>query len=207
MTGKLYDERLGRLCFWLIFIGFNLTFFPMHILGLLGMPRRVYTYPSNLGWNGYNLWSTIGSFTLALGVLAFVVNVFVSNRRAVPAAADPWGGDTLEWSIPSPPPAYNFARIPTVASRDPVWDDHDETEGSAALADGHLTLGTTVLDAEPEEILPMPEETFVPLWCALGLLALFVALLLGAVWLVVVGFAATLVVIARWTWRAGGIPA
>jgi cytochrome c oxidase subunit I+III len=206
MTGRIYDERLGRLCFWLIFIGFNLTFFPMHIMGLLGMPRRIYTYPSNLGWNGYNLWSTIGAFTLALGVLTYIVNVFVSNRRGAPAGDSPWGGNSLEWAMSSPPPPYNFARIPTVASRDPMWDPHDEREGAAELADGHLTMGTTVLDADPEEILPMPEETFVPLLCALGLTALFVALLLGATWLVAVGGVATLLVIARWTWRAGGVP-
>jgi hypothetical protein len=176
------------------------------MLGLLGMPRRIYTYPSNLGWNGYNLWSTIGAFTLALGVLTYIVNVFVSNRRGAPAGDSPWGGNSLEWAMSSPPPPYNFARIPTVASRDPMWDPHDEREGAAELADGHLTMGTTVLDADPEEILPMPEETFVPLLCALGLTALFVALLLGATWLVAVGGVATLLVIARWTWRAGGVP-
>jgi cytochrome c oxidase subunit 1/cytochrome c oxidase subunit I+III len=140
-------------------------------------------------------------------VLAFIVNVFVSNRRDVPAGDDPWGGDTLEWSVPSPPPAYNFARIPTVASRDPMWDQHDEAEGAPALADGHATLGTTVLDADPEEVLEMPHESWVPLMTAIGLTLFFTSLLLGAVWLLVVGIVATLVVIARWTWRAGGIPA
>jgi hypothetical protein len=179
----------------------------MHLMGLLGMPRRVYTYPGNLGWNGYNLWSTIGAFTLGLGVLTYIVNVLVSNRSGAPAGDDPWGGDTLEWAMSSPPPAYNFARIPTIASRDPLWDDHDELRGGAELADGHLTLGTTVLDADPGEILPMPHETFVPLLTALGLLALAVALLLGLTWLIAIGIVWVLAILAKWLWRAGGIPA
>ena len=120
----LLDERLGKLNFWLILIGFNLTFFPMHIVGLIGMPRRTYRYPPGMGWDALNLMETIGSFIIALGMLVFLVNIIYTNRKPrLPAAEvdDPWDGRSLEWSIPSPPPEYNFAEIPFVEARDDWW--------------------------------------------------------------------------------------
>ncbi|HEX6121602.1 MAG TPA: cbb3-type cytochrome c oxidase subunit I, partial [Ktedonobacterales bacterium] len=126
-SGRLLNERLGQLQFWLFLIGLNLAFFPMHILGLMGMPRRQYTYPSGLGWDGLNLASTIGAFTLAVGVLIFVVNVIITLRKKADAVGDPWSGFTLEWATTSPPPPENFATIPVVRSRRPVWDmNHPE---------------------------------------------------------------------------------
>ncbi len=118
ITGRLLDERLGRWNFWLFIIGFNVTFFPMHFLGVMGMPRRIYTYAPNLNWELWNRTSTVGAFLLALSILVFLLNAFQSLRRGVVAPADPWDGRTLEWSVPSPPPVHNFAEIPTVRGRD-----------------------------------------------------------------------------------------
>lgn len=122
MTGRLLDERLGRWNFWLMFIGFNLGFFPMHIAGLLGMPRRVYTYQAGIGWDTANLIETIGVYMLALGILVFFVNLMRSRRHGDRAGGNPWGANTLEWATPSPPPAYNFRAIPVVKGRDPLWE-------------------------------------------------------------------------------------
>ena len=122
MSGRLLDERLGMLHFWLFFVGTNLTFFPMHILGLLGMPRRVYTYPPGLGWSGLNFMSSVGAFILAAGVIVFVANWFVTIRRPATATTDPWDAYTLEWATTSPPPPEDFVEIPVVRSARPLWD-------------------------------------------------------------------------------------
>jgi len=119
----LLDERLGKLQFWLFLIGLNLAFFPMHIMGLLGMPRRQYTYAPNLGWDQLNLISTIGAFILALGVIVFILNwIKTMGFTKANAGSDPWDAFTLEWATTSPPPAENFATIPVVRSRRPLWD-------------------------------------------------------------------------------------
>jgi cytochrome c oxidase subunit 1 len=122
MTGRMLDERLGRWHFWLFLIGFNLTFGPMHFAGVLGMPRRVYTYAPGRGWELWNQLATAGAFIQAIAFLVFFVNVFVSLRRGREAGDDPWDAWTLEWATTSPPPAYNFAVIPPVRSRRPLWD-------------------------------------------------------------------------------------
>ena len=122
MTGKLLNERLGQVQFWLMLIGVNLTFFPMHILGLLGMPRRIYTYPGYLGWNELNLMATVGAFTIAIAILIFTWNVIVSLRSGQEAGADPWNAFTLEWDTTSPPQPYNFLTDPIVRSRRPFYD-------------------------------------------------------------------------------------
>ncbi len=122
MTGKLLNERLGQVHFWLMLIGVNLTFFPMHILGLLGMPRRIYTYPDNLGWKDLNLLATIGAFTIATAILVFLWNFVISLRSGQPAGTDPWDAFTLEWDTDSPPKPYNFPVLPIVRSRRPFYD-------------------------------------------------------------------------------------
>jgi cytochrome c oxidase subunit 1 len=122
MSGKMYSETLGKLHFWLFLIGFHLTFDFMHIPGLLGMPRRIYTYEPGRGWDTWNLIVTIGVFFQAAGILVFLGNLVWSYYRGKAAGSDPWDAWTLEWCTNSPPPAYNFSVIPTVKSRRPLWD-------------------------------------------------------------------------------------
>ncbi|HEX2911823.1 MAG TPA: cytochrome c oxidase subunit I [Chloroflexia bacterium] len=122
MSGRMLSEKWGKWHFWLTFIGFNTTFLVQHFLGLMGMPRRVFTYPDRPGWGILNLTSTIGAFILAAGILAFMWNVFVSLRHGQKAGNDPWDAWTLEWTTTSPPPPHNFSQLPVVRSRRPLWD-------------------------------------------------------------------------------------
>jgi len=207
-TGRLMNETLGKWTFWVMFIGFNVGFFPMHILGLAGMPRRIYTYPEGLGWGPLNLIVTLGSYLFAIGVLLFLVNVFVSLKRGKSAGDNPWDGPSLEWSTSSPPPVYNFAVIPTVASRYPLWegrlnqseDDRSSTQEGFLLDKGRETLGTTSLDAEPDVILKMPPNAYSPLLLALALAVLFVAALLHSWWLLGACLIGTLLASIAWLW-------
>ena len=122
-TGRMADERLGKVSFWLLFIGFNVAFFPMHIVGLMGMPRRIYTYPEAMGVGPYNLVISIGAFVFAFGVLVFIANLWRSSASGRAAGSNPWDSPTLEWAVSSPPPEYNFRVIPQVDSRYPLWED------------------------------------------------------------------------------------
>jgi cytochrome c oxidase subunit I len=203
MTGRLLDERWGKLSFWLTFAGFNLTFFPMHLNGLLGMPRRIYTYPAGLGWETLNLIETVGAFVFGLGVLITIVNCAITLRRGALAGRNPWNADSLEWDVSSPPPVYGSERIPTVGSRHPLWDSHDEHSDPAnerALDWGRLTLATTAVTAAPQSISKMPLETTAPLLLALAITALFTALLFQAMWMALAAAIATLAAIGYWLW-------
>lgn len=171
--GRMFDERLGKLNFWLVFIGFNVTFFPMHISGLLGMPRRVYTYLDS-GLAPYNLVSTIGAFILATGILVMIINYVWSSRRGEIAPANPWNADTLEWATSTPMRQMGFRKLPIVKSLHPIWDQDDLHQGSEAetrLAEGmahwpykwRSQLVTSTLDAEPEEIIHVANYSIWPL--------------------------------------------
>jgi cytochrome c oxidase subunit 1/cytochrome c oxidase subunit I+III len=205
MTGRMLGERLGRWNFWTMFIGFNLGFFPMHISGLLGMPRRIYTYQDGLGWNTLNLITTIGSFIFAIGVLMFVINVIVSRKNGVKAGPNPWDAPGLEWSTPSPPPAFNFVVIPTVASRHPLWEGRlDETAGVSSVEEGAVldsdkeTMGVTPLDAMPNAILKMPHDSLMPLALSICIGLLFTGMLLQFWGLI--GLAVELGIVAGFAW-------
>jgi cytochrome c oxidase subunit I len=185
--GRMMNETLGKWSFWVMFIGFNLGFFPMHVAGLLGMPRRIYTYAPHMGWSPVNMVTTIGSFLFAVGILIFLVNIVVSLRRGATATANPWDAPTLEWAVASPAPVYNFAAIPFIASRHPLWEDRlDEGPGRSSLEQGYLlmegreTIGTTPLDALPDVILKMPDDSFTPFFLGLFSALAFVGLLLHA---------------------------
>jgi cytochrome c oxidase subunit I+III len=202
VTGRMYHEGIGKLSFWLSFLGSGLTFFPMHILGLLGMPRRQYTYPAGMGWDSYNLAETIGGYILAAGLVLLVANLVVSYFRGAVAGPDPFGGATLEWSTTSPPPDYNYPVIPTVSSAYPMWDlddrDRDALKlqrGEMVLEEGHETPASTVLDANFDEVLDMPSDSPWPILTALTITGIFAMLLVGqlfaaAVFVVLLGFAA-----------------
>ncbi len=203
ITGRMLNETLGKWSFWLIFGGLNLAFFPMHIMGLMGMPRRIYTYPDGLGWATLNLLATIGALIIAFGVLLSIWNFVHSLHHGLPAGRNPWGADTLEWSTLSPPPPYGSEHIPEVRSRHPLWDDFDEEhdpEGERILDQGRLTIATTALDANPVAISQMPEDTITPLALALVMTLLFVALLLKWLWVALIAFAAIVVVTGVWLW-------
>jgi cytochrome c oxidase subunit I len=206
MTGRLLDERLGRWNFWTMFIGFNLAFLPMHVTGLLGMPRRIYTYPTGFGWDTLNLVTSLGSVVFAIGVLMLIVNVVRGLAAGTRADANPWGAPTLEWAVPSPPPSYNFAELPIVASRYPLWEPalaaHEGTRiaSDIRLEAGRETFATSALDAEIDLVMKMPEDTLAPLVLTIGLAAGFVGLLLHAWWAVAVGAALGIVAIVAWLW-------
>jgi cytochrome c oxidase subunit I+III len=200
MTGRMMSERLGRWNFWLFFIGFNVAFFPMHLLGVQGMPRRVYTYSAEMGWGPLNLLVSVGVLLIAASVLLFLVNVFRSLRHGEASGADPWGAGTLEWSVASPPPACNFDAIPVVHGRDPLWEPKAEpTHVSGLSTESREVLMTTVLDAEPDsrEAFPVPS-----IWPFVGALATTV-LFVGSVftpWAVVWAAVPVAVAMTAWFW-------
>jgi heme/copper-type cytochrome/quinol oxidase subunit 1 len=204
VTGRMYRERWAVVSFWITFAGTTLTFFPMHIVGLLGMTRRVYTYSDGLGWGIYNLLETIGGFVLALGVLSIFANLIVSSRRGAPVGPDPFHGGTLEWTIPSPPPHYNFAVIPTVKSPYPNWDASepqtglDIATGRPGRASSHQTPASTVRDAIPTEMISMPSESPWPIVLAGTVTVLFVMLVTGHLLAGALLGALSAVILAAW---------
>jgi cytochrome c oxidase subunit I+III len=215
VTGRLLDERMGRWQFWLLLIGFNVTFFPMHITGFVGMPRRVYTYLDGLGWNTLNFISTIGVFIVTASLLLFLTNLLRSARSGANAGPNPWNAGTLEWTISSPPPAYNFADIPVVRSRYPLWDTVEEkerrereaarlkAEGTLALSsDRRETLGTSVLDAVPEQRIVLPGPTWIPLLTAVAVAFTFIGVMIDLI-LVPIGAFLVFVFIVAWNWPGG----
>jgi cytochrome c oxidase subunit I len=210
MTGRLLNEAIGKWNFWLMFIGFNLGFFPMHINGLLGMSRRIYTYPAGMGFGFWNLLTTIGAYLFAAGFLLVVVNILISRKRGELAGPNPWDADSLEWATLSPPPPYDFVTIPIVGSRHPLWEErlrHSRQRSilrrGITLDDGKQVLATTPLTAEPNLVVRMPEDSIVPLIVALLVLGFFSALVMNA-WIAatVLGFV-SIPFIVYWLWPSG----
>jgi cytochrome c oxidase subunit I len=206
MTGRMLSERLGYWNFWTMFIGFNLGFFPMHISGLLGMPRRIYTYPAGLGWDTLNLITTIGAFLFALGILLLLINVVYSRVRGAPTGANPWDGPTLEWATSSPPPPYNFAVIPTVGSRHPLWEDRLKGRTDSVIGEGpeldqeKETVETTPLDGTITDVLRMPEDTLYPVLHSVAVMITFYGLLLRSTALGLLGGVLVIGLTIGWLW-------
>ena len=207
MSGRMLNERLGLWNFWTMFIGFNVAFLPMHTLGLLGMPRRVYTYGADMGWNVQNLVVSLGSLVFAVGVGLFLVNVAGSLRRGRAAGDNPWGAGTLEWSVSSPPPPYNFAVIPLVASRHPLWEEATQKDGPrSSLREGLLldrgreTVATSPLDGTPDLILEMPGDSLAPFTLTVGLVGLFTGMVLLWWWLAGLGVLVIGAALVDWFW-------
>jgi len=201
ITGRMLSERLGKWNFWLFFIGMNVTFFPMHILGLLGMPRRVYTYLPEMGWGNLNALVSLGAVIIVASVCVFLANVLVSLRSGVPAGDNPWDASTLEWATSSPPPSYNHLFIPVVEGRDPLWDARD---GELAVVTGlrtdrHEGLVTSLMDAEPEHRYEFKRETILPL-----MLAVFgggtIIIAIFSPWGVTIGAVLSLIILTCWFW-------
>ena len=212
MTGRIMSERLGRWNFWVLFVGVNLTFFPMHLVGLRGMARRLYTYPPNMGWDALNMFETLGALVTVAGILLFIANVLWSRRHGAVAPRNPWGASSLEWASTSPPPDYNFVTIPRVSSRDPLWDSRDPVSGRDDMQDtaslpewrvldkGKESLGSSSLDSNPQGVLRMPDDSLAPLVLSLSLAALFYALLFKAPVWSGLSLVAVLSAIAWWLW-------
>jgi cytochrome c oxidase subunit 1/cytochrome c oxidase subunit I+III len=203
MTGRMMNERLGKWSFWVMFLGFNVGFFPMHILGLLGMPRRIYTYASGLGFDSWNMVVTLGALVLGIGMLLSIINLLVSLRSGELAGPNPWNSDGLEWSTESPPKPYGSLHIPVVVSRHPLWDDfeeEDDPENDRVLDWGRLTPTTTWLDAEPIGIATIPEDSLTPLFTSLALFGMFVAFVLQMVWVALAFLILTFLIGCFWMW-------
>jgi cytochrome c oxidase subunit 1 len=200
MTGRMMSETLGKISFWMVFLGFQLAFFPMHFSGLLGMPRRVYTYPAGLGLELPNLLSTVGAFVVAGAVVLFVVNGLVSLYRGAVAPANPWDASTLEWATSSPPPPYNFAHVPVVESRTPLWDETGALPVITGLrVDEKETLLTTVVAATPDLREPVPEPSLWPFIAAIAVGVMFVTSIFSP-WAVLVGAVPIAIALAAWFW-------
>jgi heme/copper-type cytochrome/quinol oxidase subunit 1 len=203
MTGRMMSEKLGKLSFWTMFLGFNVGFFPMHILGLMGMPRRIYTYAPGLGFDGWNMVVTIGAFVLGIGILISIINLFVSLRRGELAGRNPWNSDGLEWLTDSPPKPFAFAHIPLVASRHPLWDDSEvdsDPENDRVLDQGRFTPTTTWLDAEPIGIATIPEDSLAPLLSSVALFGFFVCYIFNWLWAALVLILLTFALAGIWMW-------
>lgn len=217
ISGRMYNELLGQIHFWLMFLGMNLTFFPMHWLGVQGMPRRIYTYDDSQGWATWNMVVTLGLFVLVISFVFFVANMLMSMVTGERASDDPWDGSTLEWAMSSPPPVYNFATIPVVTSRIPLWskkypevyggDDHgvhgvEQPDMAGEHAREHLVPGahgdSHEFDAHHhDDAIHLPNPSYWPLVAALGIAIAFGGFLVSYI-MVGVGVAMTVIGIFSW---------
>jgi heme/copper-type cytochrome/quinol oxidase subunit 1 len=201
LTGRLLNERAGKWNFWLFFIGMNVTFFPMHILGLMGMPRRIYTYLPEMGWGPLNSLVSFGAVFIVASMCVFIGNVIFSLKNGPPAGDNPWNAPTLEWATTSPPPSYNHLFIPEVEGRDPLWDAPPEELSvvTGLRTDRHEGLVTSIMDAIPEHRYEFKTATILPL-----LLAVFgggsIIIAIFTPWGVTIGAIFSAIILACWFW-------
>jgi cytochrome c oxidase subunit 1 len=203
LTGRMMSETLGQWSFWLIITGFNATFFPMHILGLEGMPRRIYTYQPDLPWHALNLFASLSSIVLTAGFLVFFINVIRSAHAGDVASDNPWDAPTLEWATTSPPPSYNFAMIPVVNSLHPLWDSRDALAVAEGLRTDRRELVVTSLNtAEPQAREASPRNSIWPLLTAIATSIMLIWSIFTP-WAVVWGSIPIAVALIGWFWPKG----
>ncbi len=200
MTGRMMSETLGRWAFGLIFAGFNLTFFPMHILGLEGMPRRIYTYQPEMPWAGMNMFVSLSSLILSLGFLVFFIDVIRSARSGQIAGDNPWNASTLEWATSSPPPCFNFRHIPVVDTCDPLWSQPDELAVAGGLrTDRRELIVSSVVEAQPEASESSPRNSIWPLLAALATTVMLIWSIFSP-WAVIWGSIPIGITLTGWFW-------
>jgi cytochrome c oxidase subunit I len=203
LSGRMMSETLGKWQFWLAFLGLNVAFFPMHLLGLWGMPRRVYTYPADMGWGTTNLIVTAGAVILALSFVLFFWNIFWSRRSGDLAPSNPWDAASLEWATSSPPPPYNFLRQPYVTSREPLWTERWGVPVVQGLrVDRRELLLSSVVDGDPVQRESSPSPTIWPFFAALGTTAVLIGSMYTP-WAVLCGTPAIALALIGWFWPKG----
>lgn len=213
-SGRMPSQRLSRWGFWLVFIGFNLTFLIMHYTGLQGMPRRIFTYDAGLGWDLPNMISSVGSFIMAAGFATCLLDLCLHYRYGTPAKPNPWGADTLEWATSLPPSTYNFASLPQVASRHPLWETPDLPASVAAgqhqLTSIHHgrreTWGSDPVSGKIREIVHLPGNTWLPVLAASALAVVCICLILKSYWIALGASLVSLALLLRWSWENGAHP-
>ncbi|HEY9569310.1 MAG TPA: cytochrome c oxidase subunit I, partial [Thalassobaculum sp.] len=213
-TGFRLSDRLAKWAFWLMFVGFNVAFLPMHVSGLRGMPRRVFTYPAEMGWDGLNLVSSIGAYVFAAGVLVVVWDVLRPKRDRDRTPRNPWNAGTLEWLVEMPGRTWGIRSIPFIASRYPLWDQPDlmrqVDEGRWYLPDAEdglrETLITSTLDGEPQQCLRVPGNSFVPMLAAVATGGAFIFSTFHSFWLAGASAVAAVLVILQWLWTVTDTP-
>lgn len=214
VSGRMASEKLGRWGFWLFFIGFNLTFLIMHLTGLLGMPRRVFTYDAGLGWEWFNLVSSIGGFVTGIGVALIVLDIALHFRFGRKAGTNPWNADTLEWATPMPITTYNFASLPRIETRTPMWDRPDLAArieaGEFGLAEPRHNLretwGSDAVTGELKEIIHLPANSWLPLISAGFIAVMCICLLVKSYLLALPAFILAVIYLLQWSWHNGAHP-
>jgi hypothetical protein len=201
VTGRMLGETLGKWHFWLFLIGVNVTFFPMHILGLNGMPRRVYTYLETTGWGTLNLVSSLGAVIIAASVVVFLVNALKSWFAGEAAGPNPWNSSGLEWATTSPAPVYNFVHVPVTTSRHPLWDTTVELPVLTGLrSDRREVLCTTTFDAQPDSRHEHPEPSIWPLYLAGCMGVIFIGSIFSP-YFVLGGLGLSVIGLFFWAWK------
>jgi cytochrome c oxidase subunit I+III len=206
ISGRMMNDLLGKVHFWLFFIGFNMTFFTMHFLGFRGMPRRVYTYLPEMHWGGLNMIATFGAFLMGAGILVFLINFFSSRATGAIAGDNPWGAASLEWAVPSPPPHYNFADMPTVNGREALWHaDPDQPIVIGVREDIPEVLVTHSLDSEPQYRQELGGPSIWPFLTSLTVSAAFIGSIFTP-WAVPYGAIPVVITLIGWLWPRGHSP-